>query len=235
MMLQDYVCIDLETTGLQPKTDRMIEIGAVKVHNGEIIERFETLVNPQRKLEERITMLTGIRQEELAAAPVLDDVFPALYAFLGDLPLLGHSVLFDYSFLKKAAVDRRLTFDRKGVDTLKIARKYLAELESRSLEYLCRHFDIPHRAHRALGDAEATDRLYRLLAERFDDGTEVLFAPQELIFRAKRDQPATKAQKERLYRLVKRHKLTLEAAIEGLSRSEASRLTDRLLSQYREG
>ena len=154
MMLQDYVCIDLETTGLQPKTDRMIEIGAVKVHNGEIIERFETLVNPQRKLEERITMLTGIRQEELAAAPVLDDVFPALYAFLGDLPLLGHSVLFDYSFLKKAAVDRRLTFERKGVDTLKIARKYLAELESRSLEYLCRHFDIPHRAHRALGDAE---------------------------------------------------------------------------------
>ena len=89
MMLQDYVCIDLETTGLQPKTDRMIEIGAVKVHNGEIIERFETLVNPQRNLEERITMLTGIRQEELAAAPVLDDVFPALYAFLGAKPAIS--------------------------------------------------------------------------------------------------------------------------------------------------
>ena len=246
-MYDTYVSIDLETTGLNPKRDRIIEIGAIRVERGEIREEFSTFVNPGRKLEERITELTGIRDEDLAEAPELDEVFPKLLEFMGDFPLLGHSILFDYSFLKKAAVDRKLTFERSAVDTLQIARKYLPDLPHRNLEYLCRYYEIPHHAHRALEDAKATDRLFRKLAELFyeeengeqalteSDGKiakNTLFAPKPLHFQVKRDTPATKPQKERLYRLLEQHKIILEADVEKLTRSEAGRLVDKILAKY---
>ncbi len=246
-MYDTYVSIDLETTGLNPKRDRIIEIGAIRVERGEIREEFSTFVNPGRKLEERITELTGIRDEDLAEAPELDEVFPKLLEFMGDFPLLGHGILFDYSFLKKAAVDRKLTFERSAVDTLQIARKYLPDLPHRNLEYLCRYYEIPHHAHRALEDAKATDRLFWKLAELFyeeengeqalteSDGKiakNTLFAPKPLHFQVKRDTPATKPQKERLYRLLEQHKITLEADVEKLTRSEAGRLVDKILAKY---
>lgn len=246
-MYDTYVSIDLETTGLNPKRDRIIEIGAIRVEQGEITKEFSSFVNPGRKLEERITELTGIRDEELANAPELEEVFPELLEFMGDLPLLGHRILFDYSFLKKAAVDRKVTFERSAVDTLQIARKYLPELPHRNLEYLCRYYEIPHHAHRALEDAKATDRLFRKLIELFyqeETGGQVsteavekwtknsLFEPQPLYFQVKRDTPATKPQKERLYRLLEQHKITLEVDVEKLTRSEASRLADKILAKY---
>ncbi|MBO4981121.1 MAG: 3'-5' exonuclease [Lachnospiraceae bacterium] len=231
-MTDTYVCIDLETTGLNPKLDKIIEIGAVKVIQGQAAARYSTYVNPGRKLEERITLLTGIRDEDLSGAPYIEEVLPGVLEFLEDLPLLGHSILFDYSFLKKAAVDKKLTFAKQGIDTLKIARKYLASLEHRSLDYLCGYYRIPHKAHRALEDAEATCALYRKLTEQFYQEEEGLFRPEELVFHIKRDTPATKAQKERLYRLVEQHKITLEAEVERLTRSEASRITDKILATY---
>ena len=246
-MYDTYVSIDLETTGLNPKRDRIIEIGAIRVEQGQIVEEFSTFVDPGRKLEERITELTGIRDEDLADAPQLDEVFPKLLEFMGELPLLGHSILFDYSFLKKAAVDRKITFERSAVDTLQIARKYLPELPHRNLGYLCQYYEIPHHAHRALEDAKATDRLFRKLIELFyreetggQASTEAvgksaknnLFEPQPLHFQVKRDTPATKPQKEQLYRLAEQHKLTLEVDVEKLTRSEASRLADKILAKY---
>ena len=75
-MYDTYVSIDLETTGLNPKRDRIIEIGAIRVEQGQIVEEFSTFVDPGRKLEERITELTGIRDEDLADAPQLDEVSP---------------------------------------------------------------------------------------------------------------------------------------------------------------
>lgn len=233
--METYVSIDLETTGLNPKTDKIIEIGAVKVVQGKITGTFSTLVNPGRKLEQRITELTGITDDDLKDAPYIEEVLPELFSFLGKLPLLGHSVLFDFSFLKKAAVDRKEIFEKKAVDTLKIARKYLAQLESRSLDALCNYYKIPHHAHRALADAEATDLLYRRLTEEFFTESEGLFFPGELFFKVKRDQPASKSQKERLYWLAERHKIILDVEIERLTRSEASRLTDKLLGQYGRG
>ena len=238
-MYDTYVSIDLETTGLNPKRDRIIEIGAIRVEQGQIVEEFSTFVDPGRKLEERITELTGIRDEDLADAPQLDEVFPKLLEFMGELPLLGHSILFDYSFLKKAAVDRKITFERSAVDTLQIARKYLQELPHRNLGYLCQYYEIPHHAHRALEDAKATDRLFRKLAELFYQEetigqalTELTFEPQPLHFQVKRDTPATKPQKERLYRLQEQHKITLEVDVEKLTRSEAGRLVDKILAKY---
>ena len=166
-MTDTYVCIDLETTGLDPKRDKIIEIGAVRVEQGEVVEEWETFVNPGQELPKRIVELTGICDEDLSGAQPIREILPKLFAFLGENALLGHSILFDFSFLKKAAVNEKMSFEKQGIDTLKIARKYLKDLESRSLGALCRHYGIPHSAHRALGDARATAALYRKLAEEF--------------------------------------------------------------------
>lgn len=231
-MLTTYISIDLETTGLNPKQDKIIEIGAVKVVEGKIVDTFSQLINPGRKLEERITELTGITDADLVDKPDITQVFPQLIEFLEDLPLLGHSILFDYSFLKKAAVNQKLTFEKQAVDTLKIARKFLTELEHRSLDYLCDYYHIPHHAHRAFADAEATHILFGKLTELFYAEEEALFRPQQLQFQVKRDTPATKPQKERLYRLLDQHNITLEVDVEKLTRSEASRFTDKILAKY---
>ncbi len=231
-MINTYVSIDLETTGLHPKQDKITEIGAVKVVDGQVVDTFVTFVNPGRKQGERAAELTGIRDDDLAQAPDIGDILESLMDFLEDLPLLGHSVLFDYSFLKKAAVDRKLSFEKNGIDTLKIARKYLSSLEHRNLDYLCAYYGIPHRAHRALADAEATSALYRRLTELFYSEEDALFAPSPLLFQVKRDTPATKQQKEKLYRLLQQHKIVIEADVAKMSRSEASRTIDKILSTY---
>lgn len=230
-MTDTYISIDLETTGLEPKHDKIIEIGALRVEKGQITGTFSTFVNPGRKLDERITELTGIRDEELTEAPYIQTVLPELIEFMGDLPILGHSILFDFSFLKKAAVNERLTFEKNAIDTLKIARKYLTELESRSLDYLCNHYRIPHQAHRALEDAKATHLLYGKLVEEFYDKEQGgLFSPVPLSYQVKRDTPATKAQKEQLLRILEQKNICLSVDIERLTRSEASRYVDKIKS-----
>ena len=232
-IMGDHVSLDLETTGLYPSRDKIIEIGAVKVIGGKETESFSTLVNPGRKLEERIVELTGIRDDDLKNAPYIEDVLGQILEFIGELPLLGHSVLFDYSFMKKAAVDRKLSFEKNGVDTLKIARRYLPELEHRSLGYLCGYYKIEHQAHRALNDARATEELFLRLTEDFydaDSSGSALFRPQPLTAHVKRDIPASRHRKEQLYRLMTQHKITLDVDVERLSRSEADRLIDKILS-----
>lgn len=231
-MINSYVSIDLETTGLNPKLDKIIEIGAVRVVDGKPTERFSTFVNPGRKLEERIVELTGIHDEDLQDAPTIEEVWPRLVEFLGDSILLGHSILFDYSFLKKAAVNQKLGFEKQAIDTLKIARRFLTELEHRSLDYLCEYYKIPHQAHRALADAEATSELYHRLVEQFYLHEQELFQPKQLQYSVKRDTPATKPQKIRLYRLLEQHKIDIEFDVEKMTRSEASRFTDKILAKY---
>ncbi len=239
-MIKDYICVDLETTGLNPKEDKIIEIGAVKVRNGQVVDTFETFLNPGMQLEERITNLTGITDEMLVGAPDIGTCLPDFLEFAGEDILLGHSVLFDYSFLKKAAVNCKMTFERQGIDTLKIARKFLPDLESRSLGFLCEHYRISHNAHRALADAHATVELYNKLCEQFYKEED--FAASPLVYKVKREIPITKPQKERLYRLIDQHKMKIEQDeklakllsmdVEKMTRNQASRYTDRLLSKF---
>lgn len=238
-MLKDYLSLDIETTGLNPKTEKIIEIGAVRVRNGSIVARFESLVSPGRLLEGRITELTGITDEMLKAAPEKEEVIPRFLEFAGEDILLGHSILFDYSFLKKAAVNCNRQFERRGIDTLKLARKFLPDIESRRLSHLCSYFGIVHHAHRALADAEATASLYQKLEERFY--SEEDFKPFPLQYKVKKESPATKNQIERLYCLLERHRLDIEAdeelsaclriELDKLSKNEASRYADRILSK----
>lgn len=229
-----YVCVDLETTGLNPKTDKIIEIGAVRVERGRVTGMFESLVNPLRPLGEKITELTGLTDRELKTAPDISAALPGFLEFAGERILLGHSVLFDYSFLKKAAVNQGVVFERAGIDTLRIARRYQAGLESRSLDFLCGHYGIAHRAHRALEDAKAACALYDKLWEEFgnEEDAEKVFAPRELRFQVKKEAPATEAQKKRLYKLLERHKLITDYDLNGLTKNEASRYTDLIFAKY---
>ena len=231
-MITSYVCVDLETTGLNPKYEKIIEIGAVKVMEGQVIDTFSTFVNPGRKLEERTCELTGITQKQVDEAPYIEDVLPKFLEFCGDFALLGHRILFDYSFLKKAAVNQKLTFEKKGIDTLRIARRFLPELPHRTLPYLCEHYGIPHQAHRALQDAEATCRLYQVLLEKYCQEEEDCYKPQVLNYQVKKETPITKSQKERLLRILDQHKLPIDVDIDKLTRSEASRITDKILAKY---
>ncbi len=228
--VRDYVCVDLETTGLHPRTDRIIEIGAVRVRNGRVVQTWQSLVNPGRRLSETVRQITGITQEEVDSAPDIGQALPECLCFLGKDVLVGHSLLFDFSFLKKAAVNAGLALEAEGIDTLKLARRYLPELPGRGLEELCRRFGIPHRAHRALGDAQATAALYELLCERFYEKN--TFTPAPLIYRVKKEGPASRAQKERLLRLSALYGAPLDVDLEKLTRNEASRLADQLIARY---
>ena len=228
--LQNYVCLDLETTGLNPKRDRIIEVGMVKVREGKVKEHFSCLLDPEQRLEERVREITGIREEELKGQPRLKEMLPSILEFLEDDVLLGHSILFDYSFLKRAFTNEKIPFERKGTDTLKIARRVVEDCESKSLESLCRHYKIQYRAHRALSDACATIDLYNILCENYYE--EELFAPKPLVFRVKKESPINRAQTERLTALCEKHRLVLPFEIASLTRNEASRQIDRILSTY---
>lgn len=230
--MDSYIVVDLETTGLNPKKDKIIEIGALKIKNGKPVETFQTLVNPGRTLTEAVENITHITDEELAQASYIEHVLPEYMEFAEDYPLLGHSILFDYSFLKRAAVNQGYSYERDGVDTLAIARAYLPELESRRLPYLCSYFGIEHQAHRALGDARATYELFHLLKERFFKEEDKLFHPKKLVYQVKKEGPATRSQKEQLLKLLSYHSLTPEYNIDKLTKSEASRYMDQIIFHH---
>ena len=228
-----YIALDLETTGLDPKRDKIIEIGAVRVEHG--VERgcFHRMVNPHRSLEARITELTGITDEMVEDASDIGDIIGPFLDFCGELPLLGHHIIFDYSFLKRAAVNAGLDFQRDGIDTLKLCRLFMPAEEKKNLEAACAWYQVKRQgAHRALGDAKDADALYRQLALLSGGESPAAFVPKPLIYKVKREQPASKKQKEDLRYLVKYHKIDLPVQIEHLSRSEASRYTDKIISQY---
>jgi len=164
-MLKNYVIVDLETTGLRADTDKIIEIGAIKIENGnESI--YHSFVNPEIPISERIVEIVGITDEMVKDAPKIGEIIGEFIEFTKDLPLLGHNLLFDFGFLKTAAVQNGYSFQKNGLDTLDIARKYLPELESRKLDYLCEYFGIQdEQHHRAWNDAKVTGELYHILCE----------------------------------------------------------------------
>lgn len=230
MMLEDYTVLDLETTGLDPKKDKIIEIGAARIRNGSVQETYQTFVCPGRELPERITELTGIKEAMLNGQPYMEELLPELLAFLGEDILLGHRILFDFSFLKKAAVNAGAVFEKRGVDTLKLSRLCLPDLESRRLPDLCKHYGIVSHAHRALDDALAAHELYRRLCGEFEQACAQ--EPMPLRYEVKKEGPATPAQKERLKRMEAYYGISLPYDIEHITKNEASRVIDKLISAY---
>ena len=232
MMIDSYVAVDVETTGLNPADDKIIEIGMAKVYKGCIQESFSTLVSPGLVIDERITRLTGITTEMLEGQPVMSDIIGEVIDFIGEAPILGHNIIFDYSFLKKAAVNSGLKFEKQGIDTLKLARRLLPDIPHKNLEYLCEYFNIDAgNSHRAYDDAVSAKRLYEKLwgIKPDDAGFDELI---QLNYSAKKDSPITAAQKRYLGVLVQKHNLALDVDVDLLTKSRASRMIDKIILQY---
>ena len=228
--MNGIIAIDVETTGISPEKERIIEIGAFRPETGEI---FRTLIHPGRPLEAKITEFTGITDEMLAGAPEEAEAIQALLEFLhGDTILLGHNIGFDHSFIVQAI--RRCGFPEPqffGIDTLKLSRVLCPELPNKKLETVVEHFGlINERAHRAFEDARVTAKVYRCLKEMNKEPE--LFQPVPMYFKAKKTEPMTQKQRSFLSAILKHHKLEDKYNMENLSKSEASRLIDKLLLAY---
>ena len=161
-MLGSFVVCDLETTGLSPRQDEIIEIGMALVEKGEVAASYHSLVRPSRKLPVSIRRLTGLDDQMLASCPELGEVLPSALGFLGDYPLVGHNVAFDRGFLEEAAGPLK----NQSYDTLELARVVLPFSPGFSLGALCRFLGIKNeKEHRSLSDVLATVELYGKLVE----------------------------------------------------------------------
>ena len=228
--ISDYTVIDLEMTGLAPKTDKVIEIGAVKVRNGQITETYGTLVRPGRPIPAQVTELTGITDAMAAEGEEEDTAMQSLLAFIAGDVIVGHNVTFDYSFVKQWAVNKRIPLELYACDTLRLARLLLPGEQSKKLEALCEYFHIEREnAHRALDDAVETQKVVEHLKE-LAEGKKELLTPRLLTYKAKRQTPATEHQKERLRELLEQYQLKDDICWETLTRSEGSRLQDKIRS-----
>lgn len=230
--MNSYICLDMEATGLSPRHDKIIEIGAIKVIEGDIKNTFSTFVNPGRLLDERIIELTKITDEDLKEAPLIGDVIGSFIDFCEDYPLLGHHVISDFAIIKQAAVNNKLVFEKEGVDTLRIARACLPALPSKRLGDLCDYYGIALSAHRALNDAEATCELYNRLRDDFIEKEPSLFVPQKLIHQVKKESPIRKNQIEKINSLIERYNIECPYDIPQMTMSDAGRYIDKILSKY---
>ena len=158
---QEFVCIDLETTGLNANADTIIELGAVRFRQGEALERFQTFVNPGRKIPPFIQQLTGISDEQVRRAPAFHQVAGRFADFIGDLPIVGHNVAFDLDFLNSHG----LPLHNRRYNTWDLASIFLPTIAEYNLTELARSLDVLHEKHRALGDAEATAQVFHRLLE----------------------------------------------------------------------
>jgi DNA polymerase-3 subunit alpha (Gram-positive type) len=231
--MKSYIALDLETTGLRPKFDRIIEIGAIKVENHQVTAVFSTLVNPQMGIPSRIKALTGITDEMAAGGMQSEEAMDCFLEFAGDMPLLGHNILFDYSFVKHKAVNMGYSYEREGMDTLWIARKFLANLESRRLGNLCQYYGIDSgKAHRACDDARATHHLYQRMRGEYESKNPEMFVRRPLIRKVKKQGDITPPQKRYLNDLLKYHKIGMDVEVDSLTKNEASRLIDQIIFKH---
>lgn len=232
-MLENYVVIDLEMTGLNAKIEGILEVGAVRVREGKVVDTYGALLNTGRKLSSKVIELTGITQEMADAGEVPEEAMQVFFDFVGEDILVGQNVIFDYSFLKQWAVNHRFSFERNAVDTLKLARRFLPEEQKKDLENLCAYFSVKReQAHRALDDALATYQVLECLKAEYGEACGEAFEPYPLLYKAKKQTPATGRQIEYLKRYAAYYNVELPESLELLTRSETSRLTDWLIAQH---
>ncbi|MBR6542564.1 MAG: PolC-type DNA polymerase III [Anaerotignum sp.] len=162
-----FVVFDIETTGLSRETENITEIGAVKLQDGKIVDRFSTFVNPEKPISEEITNLTGITNEMVVDAPVIQDVLPKFMEFCGDAVMVAHNANFDMGFIRVNA-ERKCGMEVKNtvLDTLELSRSLLPELNKHKLNLVCDHLGVSLEGHhRAVNDAEATAEVFQKFIE----------------------------------------------------------------------
>ena len=165
---QDFICFDLETTGLSPQNDRITEIGAVRLHNGEITDRFDIFVDPERPIPEKITQLTSITDEMVKGAPKEAEALERFFQFCGeDAVLVAHNASFDASFVRAALQRQGKPFENTYIDTVTMARSLLPDLKKATLDSVANYLKLkPFHHHRAEDDAAVLGDIFLNFLER---------------------------------------------------------------------
>ena len=170
---QEFVAFDLETTGLSSRDDRIIEIGAVILKDGQEMGRFQTFVDPERHLERKIVELTGITDEMLQGAPKIEEILPKFLEFVGDRVLVAHNSDFDTGFIRAACERQGLPYTYTAADTLILSQNLLQHLSKFKLDIVSNALSLPDFNHHRAGDDAMTcglimTKLMAMLEEEYD-------------------------------------------------------------------
>jgi DNA polymerase-3 subunit epsilon len=173
--MMEVIVLDFETTGLSPDEARIIEVGAVRVRDGRITERFSQLMDPGIGLPYFITSLTGITEEMLEGQPTPEQVMPRLKAFVEDLPIVAHNASFDRRFFFSEMERARIRAVNPFICTVMLARRILQSSPCNKLGSLARMLGIDYgqNAHRALADAEVTAHVWKYIYDQVADRTAI--------------------------------------------------------------
>lgn len=165
--LSNYTVLDIETTGLDPFFDAIIEVSASRIRENQVEDTFTALVKPDYPISEFISELTGITNEMVASAPSIAEVLPEFFRFIGDDIVVGHNVNFDVNFLYDQSDDLGLPpFKNDFIDTMRLARRLFLDLPNHKLGTLVDFFGIKQDTeHRAAADCEATNAVYQKICE----------------------------------------------------------------------
>ena len=165
--INNYTIIDIETTGLDPKVDEIIEISAIKIRDNKIVSEYSTLIKPQHEISDFITNLTGITNEMVDDKPAINIVLNDYFDFLDNDIIVGHNINFDINFLYDASIKYyNKPFENDYIDTLRLSRKYLS-LENNKLGTIANFFNIDYSgAHRSLNDCYITFNIYNELKKK---------------------------------------------------------------------
>jgi len=167
----EYIALDLETTGLYARHDRIIEIGAVRMKAGEELDRFQTFVDPRKPLSRETSNLTGITDVMLKGAPTIDAVMPQLLDFIGGRPLVAHNADFDITFIQRACDELGIPHDFTVADTLTLTQNLVPQLGKFKLDLVAKHFGLGAFNHHRAGDdalicGQIMAKLFPLLEEK---------------------------------------------------------------------
>lgn len=232
-MQNEYIAFDIETTGLSPDNDEIIEIGAARYKDGKRMDTFSALIRPKAKIPKKITEITGITNEMVMDQQDCQTVLPLFLDYIKDGILIGHNVLFDFSFIKVNARRLGLSFNNRTTDTLYLSRKFHNDLPSKSLDAMCKYYDVSNaHAHRAFDDAVACAEIYQRMYENYAEKYPQMFHAKQLSYKEKKEEKITERQKMYLNDLLKYHKINLELSVDELSKREASRLIDKTILRY---
>ncbi len=170
---QTYIIFDIETTGLSPQKEAITEIGAVKLMDGEVVDTFSKLVNPNQSIPPKITEITGITDDMVKDAPSIEQILPLFLEFCGKNPVVAHNASFDVSFIKAAAERLETAFDNPVIDTVQLSKELFPDEDKHNLEAVCRRMEVSlTNHHRALDDAKATAKAFvkmRQIKEEAED------------------------------------------------------------------
>ena len=168
--ISNYVVLDIETTGFSPQYDKIIEIGAIKVFDGKIVDEFQSLINPQCEIDDFIMQLVGITNEMLQTAPTFEIIMNDFLNFIGDDLIVGHNANFDINFLYDNYLMHNIYFKNDFIDTLRLSRFLFKNFKSHTLDFLQTGLHLEHKIeHRAIADCLCTYDLYEYIKKHITD------------------------------------------------------------------